>query len=265
MWIHYTNCGFLDRLSVRWYLYNRLSTVDDRTCRGGLSINSIANHQSLAREVADFLRRELLVSAKYSQGTFIREEELARELNISRAPVREALKELEGQGLVRSIPRKGSMVLGFSPGDVEELYDIRFALETQVFEVLVKDGLLSGGDYERMHSLFRELLAVASSSMEKNEKVLAFSRIDLDFHLFIAERSGRPWTIRILRGVYFQLHQAMVQHLESEEELAYAAREHLKIIQSLQEGDLDALRESRHYSYFHRRLRKREKVEASGM
>ena len=157
------------------------------------------------------------------------------------------------------------MVLGFSPGDVEELYDIRFALETQVFEVLVKDGLLSGGDYERMHSLFRELLAVASSSMEKNEKVLAFSRIDLDFHLFIAERSGRPWTIRILRGVYFQLHQAMVQHLESEEELAYSAREHLKIIQSLQEGDLDALRESRHYSYFHRRLMKREKLEVSGL
>jgi hypothetical protein len=39
----------------------------------------------------------------------------------------------------------------------------------------------------------------------------------------------------------------------------------LKIIQSLQEGDLDALRESRHYSYFHRRLMKREKLEVSGL
>jgi DNA-binding GntR family transcriptional regulator len=250
---------------VQWYLYNRLSTVDDRLSRGGFSINSIANHQSLAKEVADFLRRELLISAKYPQGTFIREEELARELNISRAPVREALKELEGQGLVRSIPRKGSMVLGFSPEDVEELYDIRFALETQVFEALVKERLLSDDDCERMNSLFNDLLAVASSSMEKDEKVIAFSRIDLEFHLFIAERSGRPWTIRILRSVYFQLQQAMVQYLESEEELAYSAREHLKIIRSLKEGDLDALRESRRYSYFQRRLRKREKVEASGI
>ncbi len=264
--------GYIIRLAVsltdppaQWYLYNRLSTVDERFCRGGLSINSITNHQSLAREVADFLRRELLVSSKYSQGTFIREEELARELNISRAPVREALKELEGQGLVRSIPRKGSIVLGFTPGDVEELYDIRFALETQVFEALVKDRLLSEEDYGRMNGLYEELLDVASSSMEKSEKVITFSRIDLDFHLYIAERSGRPWTIRILKGVYFQLHQAMVQHLEKEEELAYSAMEHLKIIQSLKEGNLDALRESRHYSYFHRRLRDREKLEASGM
>ena len=131
--------------------------------------------------------------------------------------------------------------------------------------MLVKERLLSDGDYEKMNSLFGELLDVASSSMEKNEKVLAFSRIDLDFHLFIAERSGRPWTIRILRGVYFQLHQAMVQHLEKEEELAYSAREHLKIIQALREGNLDALRESRHYSYFHRRVRTREKMAASGM
>ena len=116
-----------------------------------------------------------------------------------------------------------------------------------------------------MNGLYEELLAVASSSMEKSEKVIAFSRLDLDFHLYIAERSGRPWTIRILKGVYFQLHQAMVQHLEKEEELAYSAKEHLKIIQSLKEGNLDALRESRHYSYFHRRLRKREKLEAYGM
>lgn len=244
-----------------------LSTVD--TCsffkRGGFSINTIANHQSLAREVADFLRRELLVSQKYSQGTFIREEELARELNISRAPVREALKELEGQGLIRSIPRKGAMVLGFTSDDVEELYDIRFALETQVFEVLVNEARLKEEDYEKMYNLFQELLAVSSSSMDKSDKVIAFSRIDLEFHLFIVERSGRPWTIRILKGVYFQLHQAMLQHLEKEEELAYSAKEHLKIIQSLREGDLLSLRENRHYSYFHRRVLDREKSPAAEM
>ena len=215
--------------------------------------------------MADFLRKDILLSRRYTAGSFIREEELAQELRISRAPVREALKELEGQGLIRSIPRKGAMVLGFSPDDAEELYDIRFALETQIFETLVHRSLLSESDYEKMHSLYAELLSVASGGGAKEDKVLAFSRIDLDFHLFIAERSGKTWTIRILRGVYFQLHQAMLRHLEDEDELVSSAKAHLKIIEALKKGDLGALRENRHYSYFSRRVRKKENWPPSGV
>lgn len=230
------------------------STVDQKLWRtqGGFIIDSILIHQSLASEVADYLRRELLVSDKYSDGVFIREEELARELNISRAPVREALRELEGQGLVRAIPRKGSMVLGFSSAEVEELYDIRLALEKQIFEALIGKNLLSKEDFEELHRLFNELLKVASSSMERTEKTLAFSKIDLEFHLYIAKRAERPWTFRILRGVYYQIHQAMIQYLAGEE-LVYSAREHQRIIHSLKEGNLDALRKNRYYSYFVRR------------
>ena len=206
----------------------------------------------MASEVADYLRRELLVSDKYAGGVFIREEELARELNISRAPVREALRELEGQGLVRAIPRKGSMVLSFSPAEVEELYDIRLALENQIFEALIAQNLLSEEDYDELHRLFSELLTVASSSIKRTEKTLAFSKIDLEFHLYIAERAERPWTFKILRGVYYQIHQAMIQYLAGEE-LVYSAREHQKIIHSLKERNLEALRKSRYHSYFVRR------------
>ncbi len=207
--------------------------------------------------MADFLRKDILLSRTYPAGSFIREEELARELNISRAPVREALKELEGQGLIRSIPRKGAVVLGFSPDDAEELYDIRFTLETRIFETLVEGDLLTEDDYSHLYGLYSELLSVASGEGGKDDKILAFSRIDLEFHLFMAERSGRPWTIRILRGVYFQLPQAMLRHLEDEDELVSSAKAHLKIIEALKKGDLDSLRENRLYSYFSRRVRKK--------
>ncbi len=179
--------------------------------------------------------------------------------------MREALKELEGQGLIRSIPRKGAVVLGFSPDDAEELYDIRFALETRIFETLVERNLLTEDDYDHLYSLYSELLSVASGDGGKDDKVLAFSRIDLEFHLFIAERSGKPWTIRILRGVYFQLHQAMLRHLEDEDELVSSAKAHLKIIEALKKGDLESIRENRHYSYFSRRVRKKENWPRSGI
>ena len=215
--------------------------------------------------MADFLRKDILLSRTYPAGSFIREEELARELNISRAPVREALRELEGQGLIRSIPRKGAVVLGFSPDDAEELYDIRFSLETRIFETLIERDLLTEDDYDRLYALYSELLSVASGEGGKDDKVLAFSRVDLEFHLFIAERSGRPWTIRILKGVYFQLHQAMLRHLEDEDELVSSAKDHLKVIEALKKRDLKSLRENRHYSYFSRRVRKKENWPRSGI
>ena len=87
-------------------------------------------HHSLSEEVAEYLLTQLLVSDQYPCGTFIREEEVARLLNISRAPVREALRILDSQGLVKSIPRRGALVIEYSEEDVAELYDIRFALES---------------------------------------------------------------------------------------------------------------------------------------
>ena len=72
--------------------------------------------QSITEEVVRYLRRQLLVRKRFRPGEFIRENEVAAELNVSRSPVREALKTLESYGIVKTLPRRGALVLQYSEG-----------------------------------------------------------------------------------------------------------------------------------------------------
>ena len=62
---------------------------------------------------------------------------LSKELNISRTPIREALKQLELEGLVKSIPNKGVYVLGFSSRDIDDMLEIRVVLEVYLYNLLL--------------------------------------------------------------------------------------------------------------------------------
>ncbi len=134
---------------------------------------------TLADEVASYLRREFIISDSYPPGTFIREEELAQKLNISRAPVREGLKILEGRGLLRAIPQKGSVIVGFSPDEIEELYDIRFALEDIVFREIIRRGAFTPKDNEYLKKLLGKMLLLVKSGDTRAEILLEFCSIDL--------------------------------------------------------------------------------------
>ena len=70
-------------------------------------------HGSLGHRIFNILRDKIL-NEEYEKGQKLNEVVLSRELNISRTPIREALKQLELEGLVESIPNKGVYVLGFS-------------------------------------------------------------------------------------------------------------------------------------------------------
>ncbi len=82
---------------------------------------------SLAEQIADYIRGKI-IHLELTPGESIREARLARELNVSRSPIREALKILEKQLLVEQTPRKGSKVTSVSEDQIESLYDVTSAL-----------------------------------------------------------------------------------------------------------------------------------------
>jgi len=211
-------------------------------------------NRTLGEEVASYLQQELLVSGSYPPNTFIREEELAKKLNVSRAPIREGLKILEGYGLLRSIPQKGSFVIGFSQPEIEELYDIRFSLEEIIFRNIVRKGIFTADDYDHQRNLLAKMLNLAESNEKKEDILLEFSIVDLEFHMYFAERSERKITLQILKKVYFQIHQAVIRDIATESDIKKLVEEHLKILDSLQSGDLKSLQMNRFFSYFHRRI-----------
>lgn len=83
---------------------------------------------SLGQRVFHRIREDIL-SGKYNKNEELKEKTIGEELGVSRTPVREALRQLELEGLVTIIPNKGAYVVGFSAEDIHDIYEIRSVLE----------------------------------------------------------------------------------------------------------------------------------------
>ena len=82
-----------------------------------------------ASAAASEVIREAIIEGRLAPGQRLKEEELARELGISRTPVREALVILEGEGLVESVPKRGASVRSYAVDDLDDMYQLRALLE----------------------------------------------------------------------------------------------------------------------------------------
>jgi DNA-binding GntR family transcriptional regulator len=85
--------------------------------------------QTLTTAVADRLRDKIL-RGEFREGEQLRQHAIADELAVSRIPVREAFRQLEAEGLIKIIDHRGAMVAALSPDEIQELFDIRAALES---------------------------------------------------------------------------------------------------------------------------------------
>ncbi|MDD5707042.1 MAG: GntR family transcriptional regulator [Kiritimatiellae bacterium] len=138
-----------------------------------------------------------VIAGSYPPGTKLAEESLALEFGISRTPVREILRLLEQDGLVRSEPRRGVRVVPFAADDVEEVYDIRKALELLAVDCAVRTLSL-----QRLREL-RDMVAALGASRD------VARHVDLDraIHGCIVEGCHRPRLAAVL-----DRHLRLVQH-----------------------------------------------------
>ncbi|HEX7513410.1 MAG TPA: GntR family transcriptional regulator [Candidatus Methylomirabilis sp.] len=91
-------------------------------------VRSLGNHPSLRERIATHLR-EAIVSGDLPAKTRLMEPELARRLGVSRTPLREAIRQLEAEGFLSTIPRMGTFVAEVTARDLEDVYAIRAVLE----------------------------------------------------------------------------------------------------------------------------------------
>jgi GntR family transcriptional regulator of gluconate operon len=142
----------------------------------------------LSEEVARMLRRAI-ISAELPSGTHLVESMLSERFQVSRAPIREALRELESEGLVES-RRRGVFVKALTLQDVWELYDLRIMLEGAAAELAV-----SRFDEDDIDALRRQLetMAAAASQGRRDD----FAGADIAFHTTFFERVGHQRLLRV--------------------------------------------------------------------
>lgn len=154
--------------------------------------------QSLRGKVFQKIREEIL-SGVYQDGEELREVTLGEKLGVSRTPVREALRQLELEGLVTIVPNKGAYVTSISRKDVEDIYKIRSLLEGLCARWATKNIT------EQQILDMEETLLLSEFHLKRNGKVktIQVSELDSKFHKVLYEASNS----RILEHLLTDFHK----------------------------------------------------------
>lgn len=141
------------------------------------------------------LLRERILSGEYGPGTRLVEAEIARQLGISRGPVREALATLQGEGLTTEARGRSSFVQILARDDIREIYDVRATLESGAIHLI-----LERNDPKPLAKVVRaaKQLERASSGRQRD----AFVEADLDVHEQLCRAAGNE---RLLRAWFGQV------------------------------------------------------------
>lgn len=194
-----------------------------------------AAHESLPAFVAERLR-EAILSGTIPPGALLRQEDVAGRLGVSRPPVREALKQLEAEGLAQSRPRRGYVVAELDPQDIAEIFEIRALFEERIGQAAARHRT-----EEDIAALEAELAAIESLPAGTPEGSRAFSLHNRRFHERIRAASGQ----RVMGELLGVLANRVERYIRLGGQIANSReqvnREHRDILAALREGDGERL------------------------
>ena len=185
------------------------------------------------QHAVDWLRRAI-VSGDLKPGERITQEDVAERIGVSLIPVREALRELEGEGQVTYRPRRGYAVTELRVDDLAEIYELRRVLEERAVRRTLAD--LDDATLERMADAADECAQAAAAGDISRE--LAANR---RFHFALFEHPAQPHALRLIRLLWdsTEAYRALYYNEPAERKAADAA--HRRILAAARRRDADAL------------------------
>lgn len=201
-----------------------------------LGLATVEQPAQLAALAYESLHRSIL-SGRLKVGSLHNEMKLARELGISRTPVREALLELASRGLVEILPRKGIRVKLFTEKDVHEVFQIREIMEVGLVESVVKQGCAG-----RLSDLKAVLERQQSEADKGNDQ--GFLMADRLFHSTLCQLADNSRLSVILENLRDLIHVMGAEALLQKGRFDEVVAEHREICQYLEMGNAEEARVS---------------------
>jgi DNA-binding GntR family transcriptional regulator len=153
-------------------------------------------HKTMAESAADELRRRIL-SGEFPEGYQLKQEHLSNEFGISRIPLREALVQLENEGLVKILPHRGAIVSELSSEDITELFELRSLIEPFVLRKSIPK--LTKSDFEEADRILAEYTKELHSKSASR-----WGELNTKLHLLLLSRASQPRTMGIVMSLLQQ-------------------------------------------------------------
>ncbi|MCF8104642.1 MAG: GntR family transcriptional regulator [Desulfohalobiaceae bacterium] len=160
------------------------------------------------------------------------ETELAKDMGISRFPIREALRQLEKEGLVQSVPFKGTSVARFSRKDIEDLYNLRGALEGLAVRTLVKN--ITAAEIKKLQTIVKAMIKAGEEN--KGRKII---EEDMRFHKRLCELSGNEKLLTVWLTLESQSRIFLTFERFQYTDLKSFIKWHVEILEALKKRDGD--------------------------
>ena len=183
-----------------------------------------------AVEVTRILRDHIL-KGRYPPNSFIRQELIAQELGVSRIPVREALAQLEAEGLVIREKFRGALVPELSVTEIQEIYDLRLMIEPY---------LLREATTRMTPAHIAELREIVERS-RRAEDVALWAGLNVDFHRTLYRFAERPLAMQVLENLLVRADRYLkMQRFLSAETQSESDAQHQRILEFVAASDTDA-------------------------
>ena len=183
------------------------------------------------RDVVFQTLRQAILRGELKPGERLMEIHLAQKLGVSRTPVREAIHKLELEGLALMIPRKGAVVAEITLRDLEEVLEVRMALE----ELAVRSACrrINKEQLKELWNLTVEFKQALSSGAD----VSVYAEADVAFHDAIYAATGNSRLVQMLSNLREQMYRYRMEYLKDRGAHSKLAKEHEEILAALEKRD----------------------------
>lgn len=175
--------------------------------------------------------RRMIVSGDLRAGEQIKQDALADQLGTSRVPLREALKILEGEGLVAYLPHRGYFVAELSADDLVEVYRIRQLLEDEAVAVAIPK--LTDAALQALETAMQAVEAAGEAG-----DINAITAANRQFHFLLIEAAGLPRLTRLIRQLWDATDAYRSVYFAEPVNRIQVEREHRQIMDALKERDI---------------------------
>ena len=193
---------------------------------------------SLRGKVYDRIREDIL-NGVYKEHEELKEATLGKKMDVSRTPVREALRQLELEGLVEIVPNKGARVTGITKKDIEDIYQIRYLLEGLSARWATEHVT------EELIDKMEETLYLTEFHAKKGNFMQVFE-LDSQFHELMYAASGSKMLNHILSDFHMYVTRVRKISLASRKRSKNSTEEHRAILEAIKAHDADKAEEYAH-------------------
>lgn len=187
--------------------------------------------ESLVEMAARYIE-ELIITGKLKPGEQIKEDDIAGQLSISRPPVREALKCLEGEGLVVRKPRKGAFVIEMTEKDIWEVYTLK--AELYAMATCCAIDTITDEQIHQLQSLVEGMKKIANT---EQSAILKYQKLHRTFHIKIMEIAGNSRLLKFASSLHKQIRRYSFLTLSYKEHLQASNQYHQQIADMIAKRD----------------------------